>query len=729
MKIRRADFLICLLLCLSVPGAAAAGAEGVQTSEPVLKQDAEDLCALIIRHEDERKLDRQLIALLDCPDALIRQRAAMAIGRIGNPDGVAPLVEVVSREADSQTVRRALFALGEIESPAAVPCLLAFLKQTAGRTAELRGRAAEALGKIAAHKEPAGKNSNGKESAGTLTDGGKNEIGSTIEQFLGEVTLTGNNSAGPAAVLASDRRQAAMLALTALFRSGSAGCLKAVAGQLGSGDPNLSFTAAALLSRSQEGVAGAAGDLLALLADGEPLVRVQAARALGAGKDKKAVARLLLLLQDRDERVAMAAVSALGSIADTSAVKPLLDLSRALLNDYAGFDRRSSGIPSGQNELLLVASALGEIKDERAIPFLKALREASAPYGANPEVETALAGFGETVFFELPAKFDLKNWQTVSAYAQGLGQLKSVSAVNKLLALLESKPDPRAIPEILNALAKCKAKDLPAVLLAQLKAEDIVVRSTAAGLLADLDDSSDLVAGALAGALADARRDKLNDARLAIIEAAAKLKHPLSLQALVAPTRDPDYIVRRRALELMRETQDPLYKGDLQAGPVETGHNQADWQRLACLSLAARLPIAVIHTKKGDIEFELFAQDAPMMVDNFMRLSRSGFYNGLTFMRVVPNFVIQGGDPRNDMNGGPGYQVRCEINQHTYLTGTVGIALSGKDTGGSQFFVAHMPQPHLDGGYTVIGQISPDKTGVLNSIARGDVIEKIEIRD
>jgi cyclophilin family peptidyl-prolyl cis-trans isomerase len=93
---------------------------------------------------------------------------------------------------------------------------------------------------------------------------------------------------------------------------------------------------------------------------------------------------------------------------------------------------------------------------------------------------------------------------------------------------------------------------------------------------------------------------------------------------------------------------------------------------------------------------------------------------------VVPNFVIQDGDPRGDGNGGPGYQIRCEINQSPYGRGAVGMALSGKDTGGSQWFVTHAPQPHLDGGYTVFGNVISGMD-VVDSIARGDVIQSIVI--
>jgi cyclophilin family peptidyl-prolyl cis-trans isomerase len=113
-------------------------------------------------------------------------------------------------------------------------------------------------------------------------------------------------------------------------------------------------------------------------------------------------------------------------------------------------------------------------------------------------------------------------------------------------------------------------------------------------------------------------------------------------------------------------------------------------------------------------------------VDSFITLARKGYFNNLTFHRVVPNFVIQGGDPRGDGEGGPGYQIRCEVNTRPYARGAVGMALSGKDTGGSQFFITHSPQPHLDGGYTVFGQVISGME-VVDRISRGDVIRRVEI--
>jgi cyclophilin family peptidyl-prolyl cis-trans isomerase len=112
---------------------------------------------------------------------------------------------------------------------------------------------------------------------------------------------------------------------------------------------------------------------------------------------------------------------------------------------------------------------------------------------------------------------------------------------------------------------------------------------------------------------------------------------------------------------------------------------------------------------------------------NFAQLAKKKYFDNTSFMRVVPNFVIQGGDPRNDMNGGPGYAIRDEINLQKYTRGAVGMALSGPDTGGSQFFITHSPQPHLDGGYTIFGRVYDGMSGVVDQTERGDRVVTIAI--
>ncbi len=518
------------------------------------------------------------------------------------------------------------------------------------------------------------------------------------------------------------------MALTALLRIKQPSTVEAIAAQLRSPSPDLRWQAANALARIREGIAGAAPALLPLLADKDALVRAHAARAVSLTADKRAVDPLIGLLGDSDERVVASAINALGVLGDSRAVDPLTALGTRLLVGYRAFDRDQEGVPTQQNLLLLIASSLGSIKDPRGLAFLKPFRVAHGQIGSSPEVEVAIAKFGEAAFFDVPEAIKLArdDWRAVAAYAQGLGELGGERAKKLLLDLLSAKLDHRAVSDILKAMKQARVEGLNSILVEQLKAQDVVVRATAATSLADLHDDSDAVIKALGEAFKAARADKVNDARLAILDAADKLKHPMSIQALSNPTRDEDYIVRRHALELLRQANEEALSMKLTVGKVETGHDKSYWRRMGQLAESSKKPAAIIHTRKGDIRIELFASDAPMTVDNFIQLSKRGFYDGLTFMRVVPNFVIQGGDPRNDMEGGPGHQIRCEINLHPYTAGAVGMALSGKDTGGSQFFITHSPQPHLDGGYTVFGQVVAGMD-VVNRIARGDRIERVEI--
>jgi len=135
---------------------------------------------------------------------------------------------------------------------------------------------------------------------------------------------------------------------------------------------------------------------------------------------------------------------------------------------------------------------------------------------------------------------------------------------------------------------------------------------------------------------------------------------------------------------------------------------------------------AIIETDKGNMVVELFDKEAPKTVENFVKLINQGFYNGLTFHRVLPNFVIQGGCPKGNGTGGPGYKIKCEINPRKHLTGTLSMAHAGKDTGGSQFFITHSPQPHLDGIHTVFGQVIEGQD-VVNKIKPNDVMKKVSV--
>jgi peptidyl-prolyl cis-trans isomerase B (cyclophilin B) len=137
---------------------------------------------------------------------------------------------------------------------------------------------------------------------------------------------------------------------------------------------------------------------------------------------------------------------------------------------------------------------------------------------------------------------------------------------------------------------------------------------------------------------------------------------------------------------------------------------------------------ATIETEKGNLVLELFASDVPMTVNNFVSLAREGFYNGLTFHRVVPGFVVQGGCPIGDGTGGPGYQFDDEITEHTHVAGALSMANSGPNTNGSQFFITYTPQHHLDGHHSVFGQLV-EGMDVLERIEQGDVMIRITIEE
>jgi len=139
---------------------------------------------------------------------------------------------------------------------------------------------------------------------------------------------------------------------------------------------------------------------------------------------------------------------------------------------------------------------------------------------------------------------------------------------------------------------------------------------------------------------------------------------------------------------------------------------------------------AEIHTSKGVMKLNFFEKDAPNTVDNFCKLAESGFYDGLTFHRVIPNFVIQGGCPDGTGCGGPGYSIKCETsgdNQY-HDRGVLSMAHAGKDTGGSQFFICHGREntSHLDRVHTVFGKIY-EGLDVIDDIRQGDEIETIKI--
>lgn len=201
------------------------------------------------------------------------------------------------------------------------------------------------------------------------------------------------------------------------------------------------------------------------------------------------------------------------------------------------------------------------------------------------------------------------------------------------------------------------------------------------------------------------------------------------LRATILPlAASPAVAVRRKAREALLDHDALLAEFDARelARPVGSDFGV---ERVDDLEAFDARPVRGlrVETTAGTFTVEFEGAVAPINQANLSALAKAGFYDGLGFHRVVPGFVVQGGDPRGDGYGGPGYTVPCEWSNTRYERGTVGIALAGKDTGGSQFFVTHTPQPHLDARYTVVGRVPEADMAVVDLLLPGDRIERVEV--
>lgn len=694
----------------------------------------------ILRAEDERRWDDDLRSLFSARNAAVRSRAALAAGRIGDEDAISDLIKLLQRDDELVVRAMAAFALGEVEASLGANALLTTLKDT--KEPLLRARAIEALGKIAAAL-PKEEESRAR------------ELGNAI---LDALTLEARSGAAP-------DRLTILLGLTATLRAKPANAGPTVAEFLHYSDPRIRADAANTLARLKLKDGNKQLRRL-LISDPDPIVRANAARVLGASEDKASFEQLLdRALKDRDSRVRVSAIRALASLKDARATSPLLDhVSKLLLISTSarkvGDNAKPPAHPSEANELLEIATALGRLRqnsnDERVVTWLRNVRPVTG--SGAPEVEVAIARIHPNAYLSqfgagpltsrIAQEAILLDWRAASSIAQGLGEIAAVpdstndnkrlrsQAQDILRAMLDYRNSginintlvavhsEYAIPDVLRAYAAFKPKDLAEVLVKHLKESDVIIRATAAELLGELppgETNTQALVAALPVALADKEFD---DAALAILDSLAKQKSAAANDAIKTALESQDYLVRRKAVAQLKANGAGDFSNRI--GTVRTRNTTADYERAS--ARIGKQVDAVVTTDKGSFTIHLLPDEAPLNVDNFIRLAKRNYFNGITVHRVVPNFVIQDGDPRGDGNGGPGYQIRCEINEVPYERGAVGMALSGKDTGGSQWFVTHSPQPHLDGGYTVFGNVVSGMDTV-DAVVRGDVIRSIVVKE
>ncbi|CAN5546048.1 hypothetical protein BH20ACI3_BH20ACI3_28850 [soil metagenome] len=724
-RLRAAAFV---LLCLfgTVTTREAYTEKPAPASRTSVSSVPPEILLRILRAEDERRWDADLRGLLSDRNAAVRARAALAAGRIGDERAVPTLVSLLLKDQDNSVRSMAAFALGEIESPAVGHALLAELPKSNHGT--LKARVVEALGKITAALP---------QTEEALLHALRRAILGVLESETSHVTAPDTGLI--------------RMALTAALRARPEGAGKVIAQFLLYPDSLVRADAANALARLR--LKDGNETLRKLLAtDPVPIVRANAARALGATEDKEAFDSLLdRALKDTDPRVRVSAIRSLAALKDRRAAE-------AFRTRIATLMVLNPSSPQGErNEILEVAVMLGRVLQGTAniegLAWLGRMREHFNK--STPEVEIAfvrispqayLAELGVGAAAKRKAQETLLlNWNAGSSLAQGLAEIAAlpdspsdkVQVVEQAKEILRAMLDYRksgltiktlvavhseyALPDVLRALAAFKPKDLNSLLIAHLEETDVVVRATVAELLGELPPEV-ATPSTLIKSLPLALADKENDAALAILDSLGKQKNALANAAIKTALDSSDHLIRRRAAALLKANG----VGDFskRIGTVQTRNTLADYRR--AISRIGKNVKAVVSTSSGEFTMELMPNDAPLTVDNFVQLAKRGFFNGIRIHRVVPNFVIQDGDPRGDGNGGPGYQIRCEINQLPYEGGAVGMALSGKDTGGSQWFVTHAPQPHLEGGYTVFGKVVSGMN-VVNRIARGETINTVVI--
>jgi cyclophilin family peptidyl-prolyl cis-trans isomerase/HEAT repeat protein len=480
-------------------------------------------------------------------------------------------------------------------------------------------------------------------------------------------------------------------------------------------------------------------------------------------------------LTDSDSRVRVSAIRAVANLKDKQAAAKLLERGEYLFSSIkispAG-KTKSSGFPTEKNELLEIATALGGLlpnsDDQRAVQFLNNLRQIDKY--TSPETEIALARVAPKIYVGSIIQFSEsifnEDWRTVSAAFQGLGEIANIEGnseikartrillVQLMSAWLTTNPKKKAtdnarmaIPDLIRAFAAFKSENTSGILRSMIEIEeDVFIRAAIAEVLGDQPTSKENIEALEKAFNYSLLNDKFyNDATLAIMDALFKSNKKEASGSVLVALNSTDYLVRKKALELLSDKdlqkdkpgiptmlENALAKKKNQLSTYSLGsklgvllNTNADYTR--AVSRRNGSVKAVLTTEKGVFTIDFTPEDAPLTVDNFIKLARAGYFNGLMVHRVVPNFVMQDGDPRGDGNGGPGWEIRCEINMLPFERGAVGMALSGKDTGGSQWFATHSPQPHLDGGYTVFGRVNESDMKIVDSIVRGDRILNVKV--
>ncbi|MBP6875437.1 MAG: peptidylprolyl isomerase [Candidatus Eisenbacteria bacterium] len=750
--------LVCLFAALRPAGAASG------RSAPTTTRAGLDETARILRIEDRRESPDLLLPFLSSSRTDVRARACLAMGRIASPPDTFDCARVIThalaqrlREDPAPEVRSAAaFALGLLQSREAGAAAAARIVSGAEANADVRAALVEAVGRCGPDPHPAaiaralsdpeaavvqaallacwkGRRAEGLARALELTRSSDPETrwraAYAITRMLGSPT-SGRTPSGGGADLAPGEQGAILERALELARDP---------------DPRVSLPALRALGKAAPGsdlAARATAILRDALHDEDPRKRVEALRSLAALVPPSSacdpdVARMLL---DPHPHVRMVAIESAARLLGPQ------DLQAALAPACAS--------PSAWERAAAVQALVSRcVETDAHAPALRAIADARAD---TAWVVRDAAAIGLAAYCErrLSSKAHDGGRDLEAGGAQESRDHPRDEYEAQALALVQAclDDDPRVAKEVApSRVAACLAAE-PRFARARAGIEpllthaDEIVRAVTleelgkqcAAILAqagDENDARELLACAVRGA-----SDRSADARqmgiALLVELLPSRVGEDARDALVRVARsDPDRRLRASAIRAVEKHDGgPLTTGRpgcstcpstrIEAGPQETHLSAADYRR--ALDEAARIRQAIVDTEGGALVIALDGEAAPLTTLNFARLAESGALDHGCWHRVVPDFVVQDGCSRGDGWGGPGYSIRCEINALHYAPGVLGMALSGKDTGGSQYFLTLSDQPHLDGRYTIFGRLV-EGWETMNALAPGARIERVRI--
>ncbi len=661
--------LVLLLSACAVPATQSSRLTPVRDAS-ALALDARLLAMADLRAADTALLDSLLQnAHVDARAQMYRARAALLIGQLQLRARYAS-ARALLVHADTSVAATAAFALGLVRDTTS---LVALSRAVVGAPDAVAAEAAWSLGRIG---EPA------RESLlEALRDASLHRAPSVRASLLLALsTLRPVPAQRVTPFLRDADVHVAFAAAYAIARARAADGVRAVLAEATHADAMVrtQVALAAAYNASGDTLADPAVAVLrALLRDPDARVRVQATRSIASHRTLRDARELVIAgLRDADASVRVTAAESLG---------PLVAADTALWRTVFAMDTTFVT----QRTLLDAAVRNGALLD-RLIAWRTHVdpwaRVASLEFSAN--VAGAESALGRLAWARRDASDRVR-----SAAIAALGPMLDSAGVRDSVRAYLGDPSPVVRAAALGALAaRASADDLP-IAMARYATDSLpnahAVRSAALRLIA-----------------AAWRRDS------ARFDVAAREQ-----LARLRPPQDP---LIRRSVNLVT----PLSAWRDPSAAPSMSHYTAiarEWMH------GPAVRTATMRTERGVITIELLAHDAPMTVHNFATLARSQYYTGTRFHRVIANFVAQDGDPTGTGSGGPGTSIRDELNRHRYTRGAVGMALSGPDTGGSQYYLTLTPQPHLDGGYTVFGRVVSG-LAVMDALVYGDRILSVTIQ-